>query len=232
MAKGGRGGSQNGGNSGMSVSTSAVAQDGTTIDLSDTPLRYGGNDKALSAKERAALETQEKKRLSAKVEYAYAVDAEGNPVGNEKRGGKGSVSVPYSMYVEGGTLTHNHPRVGEEAGMLGGTFSTADLNGFALRGIRTMRASASEGTYSITKGTNFNAQGLTSYRRELERSANKAAKEKVNSAGEKFKRGEISRIQLMAEAKKAGNEALVSIHNGLIAGQKEYGYSYTLERRS
>lgn len=232
MAKGGRGGSQNGGNSGMSVSTSAVAQDGTTIDLSDTPLRYGGNDKALSTKERAALETQEKKRLSAKVEYAYAVDADGNPVGKEKRGGKGAVSVPYSMYVDGGTLTHNHPRVGDEAGMLGGTFSTADITAFATRDIRTMRASASEGTYSISKGKDFNAKGLNSYRRELERSANKVAKDKVTSAGERYKRGEITHQQLMSAAKKASNEALVSLHNGLIAGQKDYGYTYTLERRS
>ena len=58
------------GNNGMTVAKTAASQDGTVIDLSDTPLRYGNNDTAISPKERAVLEEQEKKRLNAKVEYA------------------------------------------------------------------------------------------------------------------------------------------------------------------
>lgn len=228
---GGRG-SSSGSSGNGSLAKSAVSQDGSVIDLSDNPLRYGKNDAAISLEMRAALEAQENKRLNAKVEYAYALDENGNPVGKEKRGGKSSCAIPYEMFAENGTLTHNHPRVGDEAGLLGGTFSTADLRGFGLRGIKTMRASASEGTYSITKGKNFDAQGLISFRNSLERRINKESTAKVKAAGERYKRGEITHTELMGIAKQVGNSALVEIHNELLANQKKYGYSYTLERRA
>lgn len=227
---GGRGSSS--GKNGIGyTATKIIGQGGAEIDLTDTPLRYTGNDAAITGKAREVLEAQEKKRLEAAVEYAYGVDADGNVIG-EKRGGKASCAVPYNLWVDGGTLTHNHPRTGDEKGTLGGTFSTADIKGLVAYDVRTMRASAAEGTYSITKSKNFNGNGLISYRRQLERSANAAAKQKVQEAGERYKRGEISQTQLMSVAKKASNAALVSIHNGLIAGQSTYGYTYTLERRA
>ena len=234
------GGKKGGGGGGGSDSvTSVIGQGGVQIDLTATPLVYGKLDPSISPAERRALEAQEDKRRNAAVEYAYAVQADGSPAtdiyGNplkEKRGGKGSCAVPYRMWVQDGTLTHNHPRTGDETGMLGGTFSTADIDGFASRGLRTMRAAAAEGTYSISKGKNFNSSGLRKYRLEIERTANSAARQKVLDAGERYKRGEISRTQLMKAATEATNAALVQIHNGLIAGQQQYGYVYTLERRA
>lgn len=229
---GGRGSGSGGSGGGGSLAKQAVSQDGSVIDLSDTPLQYGKLDAAIGGQARATLEAQETKRLSAKIEYAYALDADGNPVGKEKRGGRSQCSIPYSMFADGGTLTHNHPRTGDEAGMLGGTFSSADIRGFSVRGIKTMRASAAEGTYSITKGSNFDAQGLMSFRNSLERRINKESTAKVKAAGERYKRGEITHTDLMNTAKKVGNAALVEIHNELIANQKKYGYTYTLERRA
>lgn len=222
-------GSKSGGGGGYDVAYSAAGQGGAHIDLADNPLRYGTRDTAVSGAMRSAIEKQERKRQTAKVEYAYAMDENGNLIG-EKRGGRGSCSVPYSFWTENGILTHNHPRTGDEIGILGGTFSVPDIKQVALRGIKTMRASAAEGTYSITKGKNFNGQGLLEYRRKLDRETRKVAKAKVQEAGERYKRGEISYSELQAVAKKASNASLVSIHNGLIAGQKEYGYTYTLER--
>ena len=223
--------SRGGGGGGFSTVTSVTGQGGHNIDLTDYPLRYGNHDSAISGATRAMLEAQETKRLDAKVEYGYALDADGNLIG-EKRGGRGSCSLPASYYMNGEILTHNHPRTGDEAGTLGGTFSTQDFKVLTVGNLKTMRASAAEGTYSITKGKNFDGAGLLKYRRQLEKDANAAAKKRVQEAGERYKRGEISSSQLTQAAKDASNRALVSIHNGLLAGQKDYGYSYTLERRA
>ena len=218
---------------GMTVATSAKAADGTDIDLRDTPLRYGDHDAAVTGALRLAVEAQERKRQGAKIEYAMGFNSRGEAIG-EARGGSGSVRTPASFWPTDGLFTHNHPRSAAkgEKGMLGGTFSQEDIACFIRSPIRTMRASASEGTYSITRGAGFDGAGLKAYMTQVDQATNAAVRTKIKQLQVDYRAKKITAEQYNASAVKAVNEALVGLHNGLIAGQKQYGYTYTLERRA
>ena len=225
MAKGGR--PKSGGGSSRSVST-VVTSGGETIDLSGTPLIYGDKDPAITPEQRQALEKQETKRLKAKVEYSAVYDQDGNLIGQETKGGKGSVRTPLRYFQEDATFTHNHPR---EEGMLGGTFSYEDVDALTSTRVSTIRASAKEGTYSMTKGKNFDGDGLKAYLRS-ETSKNEATySERNKTLREKVRNGSISYTDYYNSAKDSFNKFLVAEHNSLLAGQKQYGYTYTLEGR-
>ena len=162
------------------------------------------------------------------VEYAFAVDGNGDPVGREIRGGRGSVSVPRSYHdQEGGVFTHIHPR---EAGVLGGTFSDADLYNFAKGKSKGTRAAAKEGTYSISKTGNFDRKGFEAYvaqcNKEFDSNINRMAKD----ARDAFYAGKVDYSSYRAMHRKNANTALVNLHNAYAAGQKKYGYVYTLEQ--
>lgn len=224
---GGRGGSYSR-SSFMAVSVTGA--DGTNIDLSGSPLHYGGNDPNVTGSIRKAVEEFENKRWKNKIEFARLVDANGNVI-EENRGGKGSVRSSISAYRRAAAMTHNHPRTGIEAGHLGGTFSTADLNNFVRFNQTTSRATAAEGTYSISKVKGFNGSGFKSYytsEHTKNFSAYKAARTKIDSA---YKSGQIKYSDYRAAVKNEFNKFLVNQHNSLRAGQTLYGYHYTLERR-
>lgn len=148
-----------------------VVQSGDEISL-DSPLIYGQKDAAISGDVRTALEAQETKRLKAKTEYGLMFGKSGEPVMSEVHGGKGSVSIPHEAFlIKDGIFTHNHPRGKGDEGVLGGTFSTADMKIFAETPTRTMRASAAEGTYSITKTLSFDKAGFNSYISKIDSTA-------------------------------------------------------------
>ena len=225
----GRGSSKTSGGGGITV-TSVVTQGGVTLDLTNTPLVYGAKDSMVTGAERQTLEGQENKRLTAKIEYGLMVDGNGNVIDQEYRGGKGSVSIPYRVNnTPGATLTHNHPRGSGEEGCLGGTFSSADLKNFENYRYKTIRASAAEGTYSLSKTTKFDRTGFTNHAI----SVNKAAKAKKNAGYKQVENdyysGKINYSQYKTGRTRVFNEFLIDIHNGLLAGQKQYGYVYTLE---
>ena len=215
---------------GGGLATSAVDQNGSTIDLTDMPLQYGKDDSALSPAQRNAIEDFEKRRQTAKVEYAKILDANGNPTMPEKSGGKGGVRTTMSDWYNGEVMSHNHPR-SESSNVLGGTFSYDDLNTFTMVKAKTMRAAASEGTYSITKGKNFNASGFKNYAAEIENKHYGDYKKTAKSLGKQLKTGSITYNEYLNQNNKAFNKMLVDSHNELLAGQKKYGYNYTLERR-
>ena len=223
---GGRGASSGGGGGG-GASGELTLPDGSKIEF-EGELKYGGNDAAVSGKTRQVITDWEKKRAGAKVEYAYATDANGNPVGAEVRGGKGSVRTPYYYHGDGTTFTHIHPR-GD--GILGGTFSGADMRGFANTGNKTTRAAAKEGTYSISKGSNFDRAGFNSYVSKADSNFIKTYRSKADSAYQEYKAGKMSFNDYQKANAKAFNTALVQLHNDYSAGQKQYGYTYTLEKR-
>lgn len=224
---GGRGASGGGGGGG--ATGELVLPDGSKIEFEGT-LHYDGNDKALTGTARTNIEGFEKKRIKNKVEYAYAVDANGNPVGGEIRGSKGSVRVPKSYHEQpDGTFTHIHPR-GD--GMLGGTFSQADLFNFANFGNKTVRAAAKEGTYSISKGKGFDKQGFKSFAAKTNADFSANYRKRTSAAGKAYREGKMSYGDYLKANAKAFNTSLVEMHNTLRSGQKQYGYSYTLEKTS
>lgn len=215
--------------------TSVVTQSGQTVDLTDTPLIYGDNDPTISGALRNAVESQEKKRLSAKIEYAIVYDSGGNALISEAKGGKSGVRISVIALNRGEVMTHNHPRGKGEEGVLGGTFSYADLNTFASRNFRTIRASAAEGTYSMTKTSGFDPAAFKKFAKGVSDKHDtiyRDAMTKLNSeAGAKIRRGEMAWTDYKAQADKLFNAMLVGCHNDMLAGQKQYGYTYTLEGR-
>lgn len=222
---GGRGASSSGGRGGGSAQGELVLPDGSKIEF-EGELKFGGKDTALTKEARKAIEAWEEKRVKNKVEYAYSVMEDGTPVGPEVRGSKGSVRSPLSYKQDGATFTHIHPR-GD--GILGGTFSKADMNNFANNPAKTVRAKAKEGAYSISKTSNFDAKGFKGFVDGANRQFNDVYRSKVNSLAKDYKNGKISYADYTKGNAKAFNTALVDLHNSYLSGQKTYGYKYTLE---
>jgi len=234
---GGRGQASPGGNAagktnnpsgGITIGNDEIAFDGELV--------YGEKDSEISGVVRATVDAFEAKRKNQKVEYGNTVKADGDDLG-EVRGGKNGVSVPF-WYIEGptakdGAYSHIHPR-GE--GKLGGTFSVAngseeaDLEIWAGGDVKTFRAAAKEGIYSISKKSNFDKSGFVDYARQANTSARKTEKAANDEAYKGYVDGEYSYEEYLRRCDKHFNNFLIENHNALLAGQKKYGYTYTLER--
>lgn len=202
---------------------------GTGVVEFDGELAYGAKDPSLSEASRKQIESWENKRRKAKVEYAYSVDENGNEIYHEVKGGKTSVTTPSVMAKEGATFTHIHPRK-DGSGYLGGTFSTDDIGTFTRRPVKTMRAAAKEGTYSISKGDGFDSAGFTAYARQADANFRARRNADISALSKQIKAGKITWDEYAAQNTKGFNSALVALHNEYIAGQKKYGYTYTLEQ--
>lgn len=224
MAKGNRGGK------GRKVigSASGTLQIGSDSIEFDGDLNYTSNDTSINPTQRAVLDVWEKKRENSKVEYGNAVGYNGSEYG-EVRGGKGSVRTPFYYHDnKGSVFTHIHPR---ESGMLGGTFSPADFRSWANLGGQTMRAVAKEGTYSISKGSNFDGKGFMTYALASSKNRDSIYQSEFKQIVSDMKAGKISRTQAEALNNKAFNSNMVGLHQDLLDGQKTYGYHYYLEKR-
>jgi hypothetical protein len=231
----GRGSSKSGGGGGgLTPKTQVVTQDGTVLDLSDNPLVYGKADAAVTGALRNALEAQESKRLKMVTEYGLVVDANGDPIGSERHGGRSSVAIPtWTLNSDkAAAFTHNHPRGSGEAGQLGGTFSDADLDGFSREKVRTYRASAAEGTYSITKTASFNGRAFNTFQHGLQSQMEAAHNQRHSQLKADLRSGKINYKTYLQGHTNSFNKMLVDLHNGLLAGQSQYGYTYTLEART
>lgn len=225
---GGRGGNYS---RSADIAVSVTGADGANIDLSGSPLHYGGKDPNLTGQIRTTIEQFENARWKNKIEYSRFVDSNGNVI-EDNRGGKGSVKASFGARMTAEAMSHNHPRSGDESGLLGGTFSSGDLNNFVRFGQTTYRATASEGTYSISKLKNFDGHGFKRYFTDegaKNRGAYSTAMKGLNSS---YRAGKMNYDDYRKEAHKAFNSYLVAEHNSLRVGQKLYGYHYTLERRS
>lgn len=225
MAKGNR-------PSGRPGVTSITDDDGSTLEL-DMPLNYGDNDSALDNVMRQRVEEYEEKRRKAKIEFSQAYDQNALRVMTERRGGKHSVRSPWRM-LDAYLFTHNHPR---EAGVLGGTFSVGDpINGgdlynFSTRLQNTLRASAKEGTYSISKLPNFNGRDALAYWRRIEADSRARLSAERDTIRSDYKAKVITYEQATKSMDRAFNRHLIRLHDGFAAGANQYGYFYTLERR-
>lgn len=226
MAKSTRGGTKGGGVTGT-ASGELVLPDGSKIEF-DGDLNYGKKDSTLSPAVRKEVETWENKRRKNKIEYAYSVNPDGTPIGAEVKGGRGSVRTPLSYHdTDGATFTHIHPR-GE--GMIGGTFSLQDLRNFATKKNTTERAAAKEGTYSISKGKNFDKDGFLKMAVKADSdfmSDYKSSRKKLDA---KYLSGEMNYDNYAKASAKAFNTSLVKLHETLRQNQSKYGYEYTLEQ--
>jgi hypothetical protein len=229
----GRGTSKGGGGGGSTSVDYITNESGDVlIDLTQIPLIYGQKDSALSQAERASIEAFENKRYKYKTEYGYAIDENGDLIGNEVHGGKGSVRVPTRIMTQAKTFSHNHPRGKGEEGLLGGTFSDQDLRTFSKNNnLKTMRATALEGTYSISKGANFDSRAFNSFAQSVSQKHMATIKSTYNSLYKQASNGKLSRSEYYSKCHAAFNKGMVAIHNDMLGGQKQFGYFYTLEKR-
>lgn len=229
---GGRGASSRG-STGGTFSKTALGWDGSEIDLSGYPLKYSGKDPHLAGSQRDKIEAFEREKVKRKVENALILDKNGKELVN-KRGGKGSVGIPIDTWRNGagndGVMTHNHPRA-DNGGMLGGTFSGADMTMFTGRPMKTMRAAAAEGTYSISKTNKFDASGASAFFKKADRDFTSRVQKNSIDLANKYRNKEISRDEYIKQHTDSFNKELVALHNTYAEGASKYGYTYTLERR-
>lgn len=170
------------------IALSVKGSDGNDIDLSGSPLRYGANDANLDGKARQTIEAFEDKRYKNKIEFSELIDANGNII-EDNKGGKGSVRASIYAYNRAFALSHNHPRSGIDAGVLGGTFSEADINVFTKYAQSVFRATAAEGTYSISRNKGFDSAGLRRYYSTEHANNRKAYEKTINTLNANYKTG-------------------------------------------
>ena len=217
---GGRGSSNpRGGGDGFDKKGVTQLQDGaSTIDLTDSPLRYGKNDKALDGPRRAAVEAFESRYVGASVENAATFDADGN-ITEKRRGGKSSVKTSVAKFNSAETYSHNHPR---QDGVLGGTFSVADLSNFSVFDVTTVRAAAKEGTYSISKNWgSFDSAGFQQYYKSEYSRISREYGATFKGLNKRMTSNQMQYDTYAREFTKAQNKQLVELHNVLIKGQKQ-----------
>lgn len=224
MAKGNRGGKKR----------TVIASNKDSITINGDKIEYEGNltqtinDPSLNATQRSIVEAWEKKRENQKIEYANAVGYNGSEYG-EIRGTRNHVNTPkYYQENKGSVFTHIHPR---DSGMLGGTFSVADIQNWVYKASQTKRAVAKEGTYSISKGKNFNARQFMAYYSNAYKTEEKVYSAKVKGLMNQLSSGQIGIKQFGSESNKAFNTFLVALHKDLMDNQNTYGYHYYLEKR-
>lgn len=115
-------------------------------------------------------------------------------------------------------------------GKLGGTFSFEDMKNFAIFKNTTERAKAKEGTYSISKTSNFDTKGFLAFARKAYSNFNSNKKAKNIKLASDYYAKKITYDDYKKQVAKEFNTELVNLHNTYKSGEKQYGYTYTLER--
>lgn len=199
------------------------------VDLTGMRLNYGEIDKTIPSKVRDGMVWFRDKYINNQREYGVTYYENGTIVEDVTVGDAHSVNTYYMPGVPHQTTGHIHPRV-DRPNVLGGTFSETDLKSFLHDEYDTKYADAKEGRYIITKGKNYNHDGLMNYFRNAQKiNSNKYGKE-LASIDHAYYSGEIDYATSEVMKDRAFNRYLVRQHNDLLAGRRKYGYSYTLER--
>lgn len=221
-------GSSGSGSRGLSGGKHVTDYDGSRIDMSHAPLKYGKHDRTMTTPVRDAVDRFEEKRMRNKIEYGCLVDERGNVI-SERKGGKGSVRMYNRDYEKAVVMTHIHPR---EAGMLGGSFSREDIDALIkFPKLMTMRAVAKEGTYSLSKGKGFNSTGFQKYFSTHYDQNRAEYSRKAKALTADYRAGKIDYSTYSKAFDREFNKYLSDNHKMILDGQKKFGYTYTLERR-
>lgn len=151
----------------------------------DGALRYSKRDRQILVNVRPNVDYWENQRYKSKVEFASSFRIDGTRIG-EVRGTKDKVDVPYAYHATpNAVFTHVHPR---EQTLLGGTFSLKDLENFAKYANKTARATAKEGTYSISKSRKFKKAEFESYIQTMRKNHHDVYESKNERTVKKFEK--------------------------------------------
>lgn len=223
------------GSSGRGGSASRIKEiGGGYIDLGDMRLQYGRREK-FNEDIRGKLDKFENEVYTKNREHMLLLDKDGKEisrtVGRTDRVSASSDS-DWDSAVE---MSHNHPR---RPGLLGGSFSAVNEDGSgdlavftAHQNLKTMRATAKEGTYSMTKRKNFDGEGLKTAATNAFRDITANAQKEHRALKKMAEKGEITKIQYHEGLNRINNKAFIQKHNWYLANQSKYGYNYKLERR-
>lgn len=155
-------------------------------------------------------------------EQLFVVDSQGFVVAATD-GDKGSVPITArtARNLKGNVMTHNHPR--DNAEVNGGTFSYADINCLSL-GMKELRASAREGTYSLKAKTNrADGAGFAAYMLKNKNTINKGMAQASSKLNAKNYKSESS----FAAAKFNAEMEWLSGWYSQNAGKFGYKYTFT-----
>lgn len=177
----------------------------------DRGSRFTNAEKTLDYLETKKLE-ETKEQVQVLDDYGYVTRA--------FQGDEHSCAVDdrTQQYARGKIVTHNHPSE------YGGTFSDADISFLSL-GMKELRASAKEGTYSIKAKKNANPHGLMkAYLRNAPRMQNAMREIALEMARKKY-------TSKKAYEKANRRAQLEVIHNWYQRNVKRYGFEYNFYPR-
>ena len=219
-----------GGRSGGSgFSTGTLSTEFGDVDLTNIRLKYGKDDSKVDKVIRDKLEIFEDGYINDKKEFSVTYREDGSQVGKIVTGTEHNVT-PIINNDRNLTISHIHPRSGVP-NELGGTFSVADIGVYAdYSNIKTMRAAAKEGIYSITKGAHFDKQGFVDYFKKEQDKNRLQYRKEIAKIRMQVGSGNISAVEALRLNSRAFNKYLVANHESLLRGRNKYGYDYTLER--
>lgn len=217
---GGRGSSSGGGGTPTSdIWGSGALGTDTTTDINLAGLTPISGNKVDGAKTLASVEARS---AGLDHEQLYVVDDQGFVVAASD-GNKGSVGITArtAANLKGNVMTHNHPRDNSEVN--GGTFSAADISCLSL-GMKELRASAKEGTYSLkAKSNRADGAGFASYMQSQKSTINSG----MAKASSKLKAKDYKSESSFAAAKFNAEMNWLSNWYASNAGKFGYEYSFT-----
>lgn len=131
-------------------------------------------------------------------------------------GNSGSVSftLPKNVKVSDLTATHNHP-IGDGRS-IGGTFSAADMGVLARYGLKEMRATSVEGSYSLKPTSRADSQGFLKALSRYDSTVSAKTKASVRAGDTR------PTIDILLE----------HAHNWVSDTAPKYGYDYTFKKRA
>ena len=199
----------------------------TTLPKEEKPSSNNQGKSTLSQKTLDKCKEVEAKSVKRKTEKMTVIDDDGNIL-FEKSGGRGSVrfSIADAMQMNGKTVTHNHP------GEFGGTFSGADINVFTKYNLRSIRAVAKEGTYSIETTSKVTSSGSKEFANEFSKRSNAVNQQlKANHSrlSPKVRNGELSVDDANKQLREKRTALCNEQHEFLKNNAEKYGYRYSFE---
>lgn len=204
---------------------------GEEIDLSGSRLQYTSGPESMGDDNLNRVKTLAKD-IRDKTNENLTVFDRNNKVIYNKEGTINNVSAPSEVMQQAKYDMHNHTR---GTGLLGGTFSVVDSEGkgdmqsFVKHdNLETSFASAKEGIYYISKGSDFKGKRFLNHMRSTESKIMKKMNSDLKQLESKRDTGRISYDTYLNQFRKIQNNALSKLHNEYLKGQKKYGYTYGL----
>lgn len=171
----------------------------------------------------ATLASVEARSAGLNHEQLYVIDSDGFVVAaSDGNAGSVGITARTARNLKGNVMTHNHPR--DDSAYSGGPFSYGDISCLKY-GMKEMRASASEGTYSLKAGNKANGAGFAAYMLKNRGEINKG----MASASSKIKAQNYSSEKALHAAK--FNAEMQWLSGWYSQNASKFGYTYSFTKK-